>query len=84
MQLFFPKRWDVINEGANPHGIWFQGKPGVPRTDLTNPGKGAKAARALFANRPVQGNVTLEKPMITIGDVPNRSWLGYSQFQKNR
>lgn len=81
MQLFFPKRWDVINEGANPHGIWFQGKLGVPRTDLTNPGKGAKAAkaRALFANRPVQvqGNVTLEKPMITIGDVPNRSWLSY-------
>ena len=81
MQLFFPKRWDVVNEGANPHGIWFQGKLGVPRTDLTNPGKGAKAAkaRALFANRPVQvqGNVTLEKPMITIGDVPNRSWLSY-------
>lgn len=56
MQLFFPKRWDVVNEGA----------------------KAAKA-RALFANRPVQvqGNVTLEKPMITIGDVPNRSWLSY-------
>lgn len=81
MQLFFPKRWDVVNEGANSHGIWFQGKLGVPRTDLTNPGKGAKAAkaRALFANRPVQiqGNVTLEKPMITVGDVPNRSWLSH-------
>lgn len=81
MQTFFPKRWDVLNEGANPHGIWFQGKLGTPRTDITNPGKGIKAARAraLFANRPVQiqGNLTLEKPMITVGDVPNRSWLSY-------
>lgn len=81
MQLFFPKRWDVVNEGANPHGIWFQGKLGTPRTDFTNPGKGVKAARAraLFANRPVQmqGNLTLEKPMITVGDVPNRSQLSY-------
>ena len=81
MQLFFPNRWDVVNEGANPHGIWFQGKLGYPRTDFTNPGKGEKAAkaRALFANRPVQmqGNLTLEKPMITVGDVPNRSQLSY-------
>lgn len=81
IQLFFPKRWDVVNEGANPHGIWFQGKLGTPRTDFTNPGKGEKAAkaRALFANRPVQmqGNLTLEKPMITVGDVPNRSQLSY-------
>ena len=81
MQLFFPKRWDVVNEGANPHGIWFQGKLGYPRTDFTNPEKGEKAAkaRALFANRPVQmqGNLTLEKPMITVGDVPNRSQLSY-------
>lgn len=81
MQLFFPKRWDVINEGANPHGIWFQGKLGIPRTDFTNPGKGTKAAkaRALFANRPVrvQGNLTLEKPIITVGDVPDRSRLSY-------
>lgn len=81
IQLFFPKRWDVVNEGANPHGIWFQGKLGTPRTDFTNPGKGAKAAkaRALFANRPVQmqGNLTLEKPIITVGDAPNRSQLSY-------
>ena len=81
MQLFFPNRWDVVNEGANPHGIWFQGKLGYPRTDLTNTGKGEKAAKAmaLFANRPVQiqGNLTLEKPMITVGDVPNRSQLSY-------
>ena len=81
MQLFFPNRWDVVNEGANPHGIWFQGKLGYPRTDFTNPGKGEKAAkaRALFANRSMQtyGDLTLEKPMITVGDVPNRSQLSY-------
>ena len=81
MQLFFPKRWDVVNEGANPHGIWYQGKLGTPRTDFTNPGKGTKAAKArsLFSNRPVQvqGNLTLEKPMITVGNVQNRSQLSY-------
>ena len=81
MQLFFPNRWDVVNEGANPHGIWFQGKLGYPRTDFTNPGKGEKAAkaRALFANRSMQtqGDSTLETPIITVGDVPNRSQLSY-------
>lgn len=79
--LYFEKRWDVVNEGANPHGIWYQGKLGVPRTDLTNPGKGTKAqkARDLFASRKYQlkGEVTLEKPMQTIGDVKNRSQLSY-------
>lgn len=79
--LYFEKRWDVVNEGANPHGIWYQGKLGVPRTDLTNPGKGAKAqkARDLFANRKyhLKGEVTFEKPMQTIGDVKNRSQLSY-------
>ena len=81
MQLFFPNRWDAVNEGANPHGIWFQGKLGYPRTDFTNPGKGEKAAkaRALFASRSMQteGDLTLEKPIITIGDVPSRSQLSY-------
>ena len=81
VQSFFPNRWDVVNEGANPHGIWFQGKLGYPRTDFTNPGKGEKAAkaRALFANRSMQtqGDLTLEKPIITIGDVPSRSQLSY-------
>lgn len=79
--LYFEKRWDVVNEGANPHGIWYQGKLGVPRTDLTNPGKGIKAqkARDLFANRKyhLKGEVTFEKPMQTIGDVKNRSQLSY-------
>ena len=80
-KIYFPKRWDVINEGANPHGIWLQGKLGIPRTDLTNPGKGTKAekARKLFADRPYQmsGEVTLEKPIVTIGDVPDRSALSW-------
>lgn len=79
--IYFEKRWDVVNEGANPHGIWYQGKLGVPRTNLTNPGKGAKAqkARDLFASRKYQlkGKVTFEKPMQTIGDVKNRSQLSY-------
>lgn len=80
-QMYFPERWDVVNEGANPHGVWLQGKYGTPRTDLTNPGKGAKAARArnVFSTRPDKytGTVTLDKPMITIGEVPNRSLLSY-------
>lgn len=79
--LYFEKRWDVVNEGANPHGIWYQGKLGIPRTDLTNPGKGEKAqkARDLFANRRyhLKGEVTFEKPIQTIGDVKNRSKLSY-------
>lgn len=81
LKLFYPQRWDVVNEGANPHGIWYQGKLGVPRTDITNPGKGAKAAkaRALFASRleQIKGNLTLNKPIQTVGEVPDRSWLSY-------
>ena len=80
-QMYFPERWDAVNEGANPHGVWLQGKYGTPRTDLTNPGKGAKAARArnIFSTRPDKytGTVTLDKPMITVGEVPNRSSLSY-------
>lgn len=81
MGLFYPKRWDVVQEGANPHGIWLQGKLGIPRTEITNPGKGMKAqkARQLFADMPYQlkGEVELDKPIVTVGEVPNRSWLSY-------
>lgn len=80
-QMYFPERWDVANEGANPHGVWLQGKYGTPRTDATNPGKGIKAAKArnVFSIRPDKytGTVTLDKPMITVGEVPNRSLLSY-------
>lgn len=80
-QMYFPERWDVVNEGANPHGVWLQGKYGTPRTDATNPGKGIKAAKArnVFSTRPDKytGTVSLDKPMITIGEVPNRSLLSY-------
>ena len=80
-QMYFPKRWDVVNEGANPHGVWLQGKYGTPRTDATNPGKGIKAARArnTFSTRPdkYKGTVTFDKPIVTVGEVPNRSLLSY-------
>lgn len=80
-QMYFPERWDVVNEGANPHGVWLQGKYGIPRTDITNPGKGIKAAKArnVFSARSDKytGASTLDKPMITIGEVPNRSSLSY-------
>lgn len=80
-QMYFPERWDVVNEGANPHGVWLQGKYGTPRTDATNPGKGMKAAKArnIFSTRPDKytGTVTLDKPIVTIGEVPNRSALSY-------
>ena len=80
-QMYFPERWDVVNEGANPHGVWLQGKYGIPRTDATNPGKGMKAARArnTFSTRPdkYKGTVTFDKPIVTVGEVPNRSSLSY-------
>ena len=80
-QMYFPERWDVVNEGANPHGVWLQGKYGTPRTDATNPGKGMKAAKArnIFSTRPDKytGTITLDKPIVTIGEVPNRSTLSY-------
>ena len=78
--MYYPSRWDVTNEGANPFGIWLQGKFGTPRTNVTNPGKGERAAKAreLFANRPQYvGNVSLKKPMQTIGEIPDRSALSY-------
>lgn len=79
-EMYYPGRWDVVEEGANPFGVWLQGKFGIPRTDITNPGKGAKAKRAreLFAERPqYKGQITLDKPIQTVGEVPNRSTLSY-------
>ena len=79
-EMYYPQRWDVVEEGANPFGVWLQGKFGTPRTDITNPGKGARAAKAreLFANRPQYvGEVTFKKPIEVIGDVKDRSTLSY-------
>lgn len=28
---FYPNRWDVVSEGANPNGAWFQGQLGIPK-----------------------------------------------------
>lgn len=80
-EMYYPNRWDVVEEGANPFGVWLQGKFGTPRTNITNPGKGERAAKAreLFANRPQYvGNVTLKKPIEVIGDVKDRSALSYN------
>ena len=80
-EMYYPQRWDVVEEGANPFGVWLQGKFGVPRTDVTNPGKGAKAERAreIFASRPqYAGKVVLEKPIQTVGEVPDRATLSYT------
>lgn len=80
-EMYYPNRWDVVEEGANPFGVWLQGKFGTPRTDVTNPGKGERAAkaRALFAKRPQYiGNVTFKKPIEVIGDVKDRSTLSYN------
>ena len=85
--LYNPNRWDVINEGANPFGVWFQGKFGIPRSVNTGatPTKAQKALRArqLFSRRPYthSGDLTLDKPLVTIGDVPNRSALSYQAEQ---
>lgn len=83
LNLYNPNRWDVVYEGANPHGIWFQGKFGNPRTTANTsiPGKSEKAAKArkLFEERPYrhEGELVLEKPLVTVGDVPDRSFLSY-------
>ena len=85
--LYNERRWDVLNEGANPLGIWFQGKLGIPRTTNTGatPIKAEKAlkARQLFTKRPYthSGDLTLDKPLVTIGDVPSRSVLSYQAEQ---
>ena len=77
-KLYFPERWDAIHEGAPEVGIWYQGKFGNPRTAANHsiPGKAAKA-RERFAKRPyrVEGDLELERPIVTVGDVPNRAAL---------
>lgn len=80
-KLYFPERWDAVNEGAPEAGIWYQGKFGNPRTAANHsiPGKAEKAAAARdrFAKRPyrVEGDLELERPIVTVGDVPNRAAL---------
>ena len=80
-KLYFPERWDAVNEGAPEVGIWYQGKLGNPRTAANHsiPGKAEKAAKARerFAKRPyrVEGDLELERPIVTVGDVPNRAAL---------
>lgn len=80
-KLHFPERWDAVNEGAPEVGIWYQGKFGNPRTAANHsiPGKAEKAAKAreIFAKRPyrVEGDLELERPIVTVGDVPNRAAL---------
>ena len=81
LTLYSPERWDAIHEGAPEVGIWYQGKFGNPRTAANHsiPGKAEKAAAARdrFAKRPyrVEGDLELERPIVTVGDVPNRAAL---------
>lgn len=81
LTLYSPERWDAIHEGAPEAGIWYQGKVGNPRTAANHsiPGKAEKAAKARerFAKRPyrVEGDLELERPIVTVGDVPNRAAL---------
>lgn len=78
LQLYNPERWDAVHEDAPKVGIWYQGKLGNPRTAANHsiPGKAEKAAKARerFAKRPyrIEGDLELERPIITVGDVPNR------------
>lgn len=80
-RLFNPDRWGYLTEGQNPFGIWFspQQNVGIPRM---KPSKRLKAARARakFQTRPwrIEGDLSLEKPIVTIGEVPNRSALEYA------
>ena len=74
-KLYFPERWDAIHEGAPEAGIWYQGKFGNPRT-AANHSIPAKA-RERFAKRPyrVEGDLELERPIVTVGDVADRAAL---------
>lgn len=80
-KLYFPERWDAVYEGAPEAGIWYQGKFGNPRTAASHsiPGKAEKAAaaRERFAKRPyrVEGDLELERPIVTVGDVADRAAL---------
>ena len=80
-KLYYPERWDAVYEGAPEAGIWYQGKFGNPRTAANHsiPGKAEKAAKARerFAKRPyrVEGDLELERPIVTVGDVSNRAAL---------
>lgn len=80
-KLYYPERWDAVYEGAPEAGIWYQGKLGNPRTAANHsiPGKAEKAAKARerFAKRPyrVEGDLELERPIVTVGDVSNRAAL---------
>lgn len=81
LQLHSPERWDAVYEGAPEAGIWYQGKVGNPRTAANHSVSGkaekAAAARDRFAKRPyrVEGDLELERPIVTVGDVPNRAAL---------
>lgn len=81
LQLHSPERWDAVYEGAPEAGIWYQGKVGNPRTAANHsvPGKAEKAAAARdrFAKRPyrVEGDLELERPIVTVGDVADRAAL---------
>ena len=81
LTLYSPERWDAIHEGAPEVGIWYQGKFGNPRTAANHSVQGkaekAAAARDRFAKRPyrVEGDLELERPIVTVGDVPNRAAL---------
>lgn len=81
LQLHSPERWDAVYEGAPEVGIWYQGKVGNPRTAANHsvPGKAEKAAAARdrFAKRPyrVEGDLELERPIVTVGDVADRAAL---------
>ena len=81
LQLHSPERCDAVYEGAPEAGIWYQGKFGKPRTAANHsvPGKAEKAtkAREIFAKRPyrVEGDLELERPIVTVGDVADRAAL---------
>lgn len=81
LTLYSPERWDAIHEGAPEAGIWYQGKFGKPRTaanhSILGKAEKAAAARDRFAKRPyrVEGDLELERPIVTVGDVPNRAAL---------
>lgn len=87
LSLYNESRWDVVNENANPLGIWFQGRFGIPRSTNTgatlNKAQKALKARQLFSRRPYthSGDLTLDKPLVTVGDVPDRSLLSYKAEQ---
>lgn len=77
-KLYFPERWDAIHEGAPEVGIKVNLAIQEQQLITLYQVRQRKQLRLeRFAKRPyrVEGDLELERPIVTVGDVPNRAAL---------